>query len=527
LLTSTPHCSQNENERLLPKLPFAEGAAFNSRLWEHESRCLPETRVNILQQIITWSTDPNGACIFWLNGIAGTGKSTIARTVANTWSVQKQLGASFFFSKGQGDLGHATYFFTSLADQLAISLPDFRRHICSAIKKNPDIFQRGLGDQWKHLILQPLSKLEVSLQPPALILVIDALDECDGDNDTQLILRLLAEAKNLNAVCFRVFITSRPETPIRFGFHAIPEATHQDFVLHSISQSIIEHDISIFLHHELDRIRRERGFPIGWPSENEFDLLCQRACGLFIYASTACRFIRDLLWTPYKRLSMILNDDYVGQSPTGQLDDIYIRIIKHSINLENQSRQDKLKLSCEFKQIVGSIIILFDTLPITMVARLLNLDKQDVEVRLSCLRSVFDIPEMSESPIRLLHPSFRDFLLHRGRCLDTQFRIDETKTHGDLFVCCLKLMSKHLKRNICNLGGVVKHCLPLDVQYSCCYWVSHLQRSNIKLCDGDQVHIFLQKHFLHWLEALSLIGKISDGILMVKSLETILTVSSL
>jgi hypothetical protein len=66
--------------------------------------------------------------------------------------------------------------------------------------------------------------------------------------------------------------------------------------------------------------------------------------------------------------------------------------------------------------------------------------------------------------------------------------------------------------------GVVKDCLPLDVQYACRYWVGHLEQSKVTLRDNDQVHIFLRKHFLHWLEALSLIGKISDGVLMVRSL---------
>ena len=41
-----------------------------------------------------------------MNGMAGTGKSTISRTVAHEYNKQKRLGASFFFSKGDGDAGH-------------------------------------------------------------------------------------------------------------------------------------------------------------------------------------------------------------------------------------------------------------------------------------------------------------------------------------------------------------------------------------------------------------------------------------
>ncbi|KAF8537665.1 vegetative incompatibility protein HET-E-1 [Trichophaea hybrida] len=523
----------------LSKLHCVDGAAFNSRLWEYESQCLPDTRVDLLQQIITWSNDPSGACIFWLNGIAGAGKSTIARTVARTWSDQNQLGGSFFFSKGRGDLGHAAKFFISLAAQLTNTLPSIRPYTCKVIEEIPDIFQRGLADQWKYLILQPLSNYvkEVSLQSKVFILVVDALDECEGDDDTKLILRLLAELKTLDAIRLRVFITSRPETPIRFGFRTMPGGAHQDFVLHNISPSIIQHDISIFLKYKLENTRRENNISEGWPGDNIIKNLCERASGLFIYASTACRLIEDPLFNPDQSLSLILQDDYVGQSSTRALDEMYTRILTYSISifLKNYDKATQEKLISEFKLIVGSIVILFDALPAIMLDSLLHLPLRTVNMRLRCLHSVMDVPESDESPVRLLHPSFRDFLLDQQRCLDLQFRIDESQAHGDVLVSCLRLMSKHLKRDICNLrlpgilinevvADEVQKCIALNVQYACRYWVNHLQRSNFKLCDNDHVHTFLKTHFLHWLEALSLMMMMPDGVNMVKSLEAILTV---
>ena len=530
--------SHDEHGRHLSKLPYADGAAFNSRLWEHESECLSGTRVDLLQEIITWSNDPNGACIFWLNGIAGTGKSTIARTVARTWSGQNRLGASFLFSKGHGDLGHAAKLFTTLATQLAHTVPSVKKFICTAIEENPDIFQRGLGDQWKYLILQPLSNLtQVSPQLQLVIFVIDALDECEGDDDIRLILRLISEAKSLATVRLRLFVTSRPETPIRFEFHAIPTATHQDFVLHTISQSTIENDISLFLRHELENIRRDNAFHEGWPDHGTVALLCQKARGLFIYASTACRFIRDMRWDPDERLPLILKDDYVGQSAMGELDEMYTRILKQSIGLRDLPIQEQARLSGEFRQIVGSIVILSDFLSVSALAVLLDLRVATVNGRLRGLHSVLDVPKSQESRVRLLHPSFRDFLLDQQRCFEPQFWINEKKAHSDLFVSCLKLMSKRLHRDMCNLqlpdalisevkSEIVERCLPLDIQYACRYWVHHLQRSNIELRDDDQVHNFLRKHFLHWFEALSLIRKISDSVPVVRILESTLPVGN-
>jgi len=128
--------------------------------------------------------------------MAGTGKSTISRTVARTCADQKRLGASFFFSRGRGDLSHAGKLMTSLAAQLANTIPTLKYYVYRAIVENPDITQRGIDEQWKYLIYQPLANLkEVSLQSELFVLVIDALDECEGDNDTRLILRLLADAK--------------------------------------------------------------------------------------------------------------------------------------------------------------------------------------------------------------------------------------------------------------------------------------------------------------------------------------------
>jgi adenylylsulfate kinase-like enzyme len=70
----------DENDRYLSKLSYAADAAFNSRSREHEPQCLADTRVDLLRQLMAWGNNPRDKCIFWLNGMAGTGKSTIART---------------------------------------------------------------------------------------------------------------------------------------------------------------------------------------------------------------------------------------------------------------------------------------------------------------------------------------------------------------------------------------------------------------------------------------------------------------
>ncbi len=150
---------------------------------------------------------------------------------------------------------------------------------------------------------------------------------------------------------------------------------------------------------------------------------------------------------------------------------------------------------------------------------------------------MISIPVDEELPVRLLHLSFCDFLL------DTQkhgksFWVDKKETHKRLASKCLQLMSssKGFKQNICNVTGpgtltseinnqIIDNALPTEVQYACRYLVHHLEQSVSCIRDGDGIHAFLQKYFLYWLEALSLIRKSSEIIHMINSLQSLINVS--
>ncbi|KAH0537945.1 hypothetical protein FGG08_005395 [Glutinoglossum americanum] len=523
-----------EQDRQISKLPYANNAAFNSQLWEQKPQCLPETRVQLRRQIEAWSKSPHAECIFWLKGMAGTGKSTIARTMARSFAAQKRLAASFFFSRGGGDLGNANKFFTTIAAQLAVTTPSLRSHISRIISEDSLIISRGLEEQWKKLILQPFSHLkDTALQSQIFVLVIDALDECEGEDDVRLILRFLAETGALEGVQLRVFITSRPETPIRFGFRKLPKDTHRGFALHDVDEVITRHDISLFLYYELEDIRKEHEIDQGWPNKHSIELLVHDAKGLFIYAATACRFIRSSKPPPPEdRLSLLLQGSTASKSPAGELDKIYTQVLEHSVIGDSDS-EEKEELTKQFREIVGPIVILFDTLACNPLAELIHIPKRTVLAVLSNLHSVLDVPEGQTSPIQLLHPSFRDFLLNEARCVEPKFWIEQKTVHRDMFLGCIRVMSKHLKKDICKLvrpgiltgevdRSVIERYIPPEVQYGCRYWVDHLVRSGLALHHGDEVCLFFQKHYLHWLEALGLLGRMSDGVLMVRALESTL-----
>ena len=472
--------------------------------------------------------------------MAGTGKSTIARTVARKYFENDRLGASFFFSKGGGDIGHASKFFTTIAVQLARRSQSLQRYIYDALEKNVDIATQSLGDQWRRVILGPLSKLSGDSYPFSYVLVIDALDECENDEDILTILKLLAEAQTLQTVPLRVLLTSRPEIPIRYGFYQIPETEHQEFVLHHISPSIVDHDITIFLKFNLGLIGRKKpSLSASWPGDEILNQLVQLAGGLFIWAATACRFIQEVerVILIRKRLAAILQigSSIVGEQPEKHLNEIYTTVLRHSIPAKC-SEEEKEEFLSMLRDILGSIITLLSPLSIHSLSRLLNFQSGEIDDCLEDLHAILDIPRDQNRLLRLHHPSFRDFLLKKDRCNDSNFWVDEKPANKTLAARCIEIMSTSLKQDICGVTtpgtlvadmkrSRVEQCLPLEVQYACLHWVQHLRRSDAQLQDNDYVHRFLQKNLLHWLEALGWMQKISEGILEIISLESIASVS--
>ncbi|KAI9807904.1 MAG: hypothetical protein M1825_005210 [Sarcosagium campestre] len=526
--------SENLNE-LLHSLPTAANAPFNAFERQHDPICLHDTRVDILRDISKWADGQDERCIFWLNGMAGTGKSTIARTVARRSFEQNRLGASFFFTRGGGDVGHAGKFVTSIARQLANNIPSLQQHICNAIKERRDVASQSLRDQWRQLILGPLSKLGRESGEDYqswYIIVVDALDECDSDNNIRIIIHLLAEARSLKTARLRVFLTSRPEVPIRNGFRRMPDAEHQDYVLHDISPSIVDHDISVFFERNLEFIGQEHALDDCWPGEEIISQLIQIAGGLFIWAATACLFIAEGKRFAARRLETILQGSGSNLTePEKRLDEIYTTVLKQSVPPE-YTDEEKEQAYRSLRETLGTIVILLSPLSAASLSQLLGAKKVEIDQTLNDLHSVLDIPKDQSQHLRLHHPSFRDYLLSSARCQDQDLRVDEKKAHQMLASCCIRLMSASLKQDICSVGAPgmlaadidtrrVEQSLSPEVQYACRYWIKHALRSKTQLRDGDGVDCFLQEHLLHWLEALGWMGKVPEGVHAIASLESL------
>ncbi|CRG92733.1 putative WD repeat-containing protein alr3466 [Talaromyces islandicus] len=519
-----------ERDDILNQLPYAVDAPFNSYKRRHDPVCLRNTRVNVLHKIKEWIHQQDEP-LFWLNGLAGTGKSTIARTIARESDETGILGASFFFSRGGGDVGVAQKFVTSIARQLALQSPILREYICDTVQQHQDIAHRSLVDQWHWLVTKPLSKIEGVSYPPVLI-VIDALDECDNDDDIMIILRLLAEAQPDVRMQLRFFLTSRPEVPVRRVLNKLPENRRQNLVLHEI---VIEtnNDLSIFFKEKLAEIAESHNLGAGWPGRTTIQTLIDRASGLFIWAATACRFIDDGKQFASVRLSAILQNEGTGNRPQDHLDNIYITVFLHSISTSYTKEEQSIAYSL-LRYVLGSIVVLFSQLPMDSVATLLGLTGQDIYGTLKDLHSILAIPDKAHLSLRLHHPSLRNFLLDEQRCANPNLHVNEKDAHRWLLISCIRLMSVALKKDICGLHAPgtsvetvpnhqIEQCLPPELQYACLYWGQHLFKSGSSVYDNDFIHQFVQEHLLHWLEALSLMGRVPEAILVMNSLSHMLT----
>jgi hypothetical protein len=534
---------------MIKELPYADEAEIREPKRE-KPHCLADTRVKLLKDIFDWRINPNSPTIFWLKGMAGTGKSTVARTFGAKATEEKEnLVISFCFSRGTGDLERSKKIFTTIAVQLAnkskSKYPILRSQISRAVSNDPELPQKGLSEQWKHLIFKPLTELDNDLKNKLLVtLVFDALDECKDQEDIQIILKLLPQVNRFKMIQFRVFATSRPETTIIAGFKGVSEKDLKSFAIHNIEHSITDSDIKKYIEHEFKYIRDILKCEEGWPpSEDKVKLLVSRASHLFIYASTACLFILKSKYDhPSKSLALLLQGAPVA-SKMEDMDRLYETVLVESV-LGDSSGLLREKLAIKFREFIGPLVVTLDILPLNSYFQLVGATGtvgQGLGKIIEDLQSVLEVPEDPKSPIQLLHPSFRDFLVTTGRAPD-QFLINDAHTHQWLAGRCLDLMSSSLKSNMCNLrpGSSrfkvlrkdLEKAISPELQYACYYWVEHLQLSLVPPTDDEEdpqsarVHRFFRKHLLQWLEVLSLTGRLSDAVHMIYALESFVHVSS-
>ena len=506
--------------------PAAEAVVLNALRYAQQaeyrhgdrSGCLKGTRSTALDKIELWTRNFHEPPVYWLNGLAGTGKTTIAQTVTERLFADGRLGASFFCSRDFGDRRDLKFIFPTLAVQLARKYAEFRSILLPLIQADPDIVHESLYGQMKKLIVQPLMGSKIST-----VIVIDALDECKDDKPASAILSVLGQfVTEIPKVKF--FVTGRPEPRIQKSFRLPLLAKATDvLVLHEVGSGQVNRDIQLFFRHNFSELKEHQGGLDGWPTEEDLSLLCERAAGFFVYATATIRFVNQKNKNPKKQLGRLLQSPesgFEGRTKLKEgatLDSLYLSILQEAFcDYDPEDGPD-------VRSVLGAVILATVPLSPSTIAALLGFDAEDVSPLLSSAHSLLLFREDADHPVRPFHKSFPDFLVDPARCTNPKFRVCPSDQHAELLFGCLELMNRTLEQNMCqlpdgvtnseveDLGERTEQYIDKALRYACRSWHNHLV-SKVPARTLESLHRFLTEKFLFWLEVLSTIGAVREAV---------------
>ena len=517
------------SDNRLRKIPLAAEAAVLNNVryaqqaeYRHGNRsgCLRGTRTAILDEIELWTRDFDKPPVYWLNGLAGTGKSTIAQTIAERMFADGQLGASFFCSRDFEDRSNLRSIFPTLAVQLARRYSQFRSTFIQLVQADPEIVHESLYNQMKKLIVRPLVGSAIST-----VVVIDALDECKDEEPASAILSVLGQfVAQVPTVKF--FITGRPESRIREGFRLplLTKATDV-FVLHEVEPGQVNNDIRRFFTHSFSEIKRYRRGLGDWPTEGQVDVLCERAGGLFVHAVATVRFVDHRSNSPKKQLDCLLQSPassaFEGKTrfkADATIDSLYSSILWEAFDRDDPVNDPKIR------SILGAVVLATNPLSSSAIATLLGFEPEEVyHPILSLAHSLLILQEDIDRPVRPFHKSIPDFLVDPARCDNQRFRVYPPGQLVELLGGCLETMNRELERNMCKLPDGVANSEVIDLkgrieehigqtlEYACRSWHKH-RVGTIPPHVVPVLHEFLEEKFLFWLEVMSVLGVAREAV---------------
>jgi AAA ATPase domain len=502
----------------LDDLAYAEGARYDP-----ERQCLPGTREEILREITDWinSTDSLMPRMFVLSGVAGSGKSSIAHTIARLFDGVGRLGSSFCFDRNNQAKLRPDMFFSTIARDLADLDRQRKQALWHVVKEKTALRKtRAPREQFDHFILKPAVDL-TTIGP--IVIVIDAFDESGDEASRRVILSILANRISELPPNLRVLVTTRRESDIDKAFDNNPHVHCK--LMDTIDTNSTNNDITAFIRDSLADVTE---LDEKWPNQSWCELLVLKSEALFQWASTACRFIKgdgEHGVYPTERLANLLALSPLSKN-VNHLDQLYLGILTRLFPAGNHVAGLN-----RFKLVVGRILVAVEPLSL---APLRELCKEDdsinvVELIIKPMGSLFNGVGQPLAPIRPLHSSLRDFLADPGR--SGRFYIDVVPHQRTFALACLRVMELSLKFNICqletsyllnsevhDLASRIEEHIPTHLSYSCRFWTRHLQGAAYDIETLSAVKNFLWNRTLYWLEVLSLMRDISTASKSLSSL---------
>ncbi len=524
----------NISNRLQQSLPRSRDAAFSASITLYNlarRSCTKDTRVDIISEILAWVNDKDAPPVYWLTGLAGLGKTTIAYTICELLEEADLPFASFFCSL-QLDSRHSMLLVPTLCHDLAELYTSYADNVLSILETNSKIVHDArLRIQIDKLLVKPWQARIVQGKDrdlPTPIVVVDALDESDrGTEFLEALLRVI-HAGQLAGVKF--LVTSRPVPKIADLCKSFPP--NAVCKLHEVDTTNVQNDIEKYLREALPELQ----------DEPELRLLSQQAAGLFIYATTIVRFISPLDAPPRSvsemrsHLQAMLNLEPLTSHADNVLDKLYERILGEAFS-DASVRRSRLR-------ILHTIVCAKSGINMSVLADLTNSDYDTVKRVVESLHAVLFVSP-KDGCVYWYHASFLDFVFSQARARFSaslprnnpvqqviDVYCDASAHHGFLARRCFSVMQASLHFNMCNLPSSYVFDSELDsssidktisptLRYVSRHWARHLLRAaptaDDLICGLKD---FLKNKLLFWIEAMNLIGANSECFSLVKDAET-------
>ncbi|KAG8754646.1 hypothetical protein FRC12_011130 [Ceratobasidium sp. 428] len=489
----------------LAALNPAKMAIYDSNASSQLSRrgCTQNTRQLVLRRLQDWASDPKGAKVYWMNGMAGTGKTTIAYSFCRILEASNQLAASFFCSRSLPECRDVTRITPTIASQLSRFCRPLTDVLSRVLKNDPDASIRGVMTQFEKLISEPMLQVKDRLPFGLPVVVVDALDECSEYGDARLFLSALLRFANDLPIKF--FVTCRPDSTALTKLSDGGEIPYSLFHLHDIERSLVQADIETYLADELKPMQA---------TPTQVLELADRSGALFIFAATAVRYIGlDKPSIDHQvRLDILLGlSSNTGSKAYRPLDLLYTAIVSAALEDDDLEPWDKENI----RLLLHTVVCAREPLSLESLTRLLQLATiSQAQRAIDPLQSVLHMNEHS-GLVSTLHASFSDYMLTVER--SGKFFCDRSEHHELLSRRCFEAMRDMLRFNICGLES--SHILDKDISdltsridrsipphlfYACRYWSEHLTLAAEPGTLSDYISEFLCRQVLFWAEVMNL-----------------------
>jgi hypothetical protein len=474
-----------------------------------EDKCLTGTRCEVLLDVIEWCKDSSNSRVFWLNGMAGIGKSAIARTLCHQLHQAQLLGGGFFCSRrGSLERRDIKNIIPTLACQLAELDPEYKRNLVECLRQDPDISTDAVDRQIEQLLVRSCSDTIRSLSTP-LIFVIDALDEGAEADETAWLLEVILE--RAEDIPFRFFLTGRPKSHILDRFHQPSSSRRTILQLHNVQESMIKADIELYITDRLYIIKdSHQKLPKKWPRADQVQKLAYQADNRFCYAFALCNYIASNP-LPRLRIAIQITIDDQGQV-IERHDDMYTLILNEAESL-GDSRQDTIS---DIQKCLVAHIYAQERLSLLYLSELMSMEYEQAGIVMDILHPLIFIPESNDIPVTTLYASLCDYLNNETR--SQHHAITKDAANWILLSRCLQVLSQDLCFNVSGattsyLTNVQQQLkLPYMLVYSAANWAWHMAEitpsEELSATVIAWVKSTLIPKFLFWLEVMSVGRKI-------------------